>query len=89
MWKFSSQIGIDFLFLGSAMGVQQKIVLIMSGLSPLELGYNCNHLPCVVGLVVRNMFSSGCLACPLIITIDIGSSHPTTVTIRPGQLMKC
>ncbi len=38
--------------------------------------------------VVDNMFIDGCLACPLIVAIDVGRYCLKVVAVSPGHLMK-
>lgn len=45
------------LFSVSGMVAQQKMVLVVSGLSPLELMHTVAVFPQVVGFVVDNMFA--------------------------------
>ncbi len=75
------------IFLVSTMAAQQKLELIESDLLPLELVYICD-VPHVVGLVVDSMFCCGCLACPLIVAVDIRRCHWTAVAVRPGHPVK-
>ncbi len=37
------------------MVAQQRMVLVVSGLSQLEVVFTCNDFPCVIGVVVDNI----------------------------------
>ncbi len=76
------------LVLVSAMAPQQKMVLVMSGLSPSKVVFTCKVLCCIVGYVVDNMFCGGCFVCPLIVAVDLGRCHWTLVAVSPGHLEK-
>ncbi len=45
----------------------------------------CNDFPCVVSLVVDNIFYGGSLLCPLTVADDIWGHHCTEMVVRPGQ----
>ena len=70
------------------MAVQQKIVFVVSGLSPLELLHTSADFLCVVGFVVDNLFCGGCLAYPLIVAVDIGRYLQTAVAVSPNHPLK-
>lgn len=74
--------------ISSAMVAQQRMVLVVSGLSQLEVVFTCNDFPCVIGVVVDNIFCGGCLVCTQINAVDIGRCLLTAFAVSPGQLVK-
>ncbi len=69
----------------STIAAQQKIVVVIPSLSPLEWICTCKDFPCVVDFVEDNISCDDCLACPMIVAVDIGRCCQTAGAVCPSH----